>query len=206
MSGDSIERPDAQFLGERLAQAPSNVLDDETSSSGSSSSSEDDFEEEEPENQAPHYAEGNNTDTLDSHDMNRGSDLRSRLQAFLPKLEQANAELEDIEDIDQRRIDDVPEDEERYIEMNLELGVLSELKEGHEAGNLRFRESSGDEDNDIVASTAKKSPEVIVNQGVMSQLKGEKIQHTQKRKIEELGSDVGSTEYNDDSSSKSIRT
>lgn len=204
-TGGSEHRPNTEGLAEHSKQEHGNVHDDETSSSGSSSFSEDDFEEEEDEEQAAHHVGGINGGTLDDQDGNQPSDLRSRLQAFLPKLKKANAELENTDNIEEQRIDHVPEDEERYIEMNLELGVLSERKDGDEDGNVKLREPSEDGDDDIDASTVKKSLEAESHQGVMSQLKGEKPQHSQKRKIEELGSDVGNTNGREGSSSKGSR-
>ncbi|EXJ78650.1 hypothetical protein A1O1_09051 [Capronia coronata CBS 617.96] len=61
------------------------------------------------------------------------SDLKSRLQNFLPQLQKANKDLEtssasDMTVLMERRIDYVPDDAEQYIEMNLGLGVLTEQK------------------------------------------------------------------------------
>lgn len=179
------------------------VDDDETSSSGSSSDGADDLEED----QGSYQSGGNDQGNLGGHEakassssrqsakfstkptVGQVSDLQSRLQAFLPKLEKANAELENTDDVKQRRIDDVAEDDEHYIEMNLQLGVLSERKTGDKDGKLKFRESGSegededdDEDDDVETSS---------DRGVISTLKGEKARDGQKSRIEEIGPDVG---------------
>ncbi len=59
------------------------------------------------------------------------SDLKTRLAAFLPQMAKANQTLSESE-----RVDDVDEDEERYIEMELGLGVLAEKQE---AGDIRTK-------------------------------------------------------------------
>lgn len=176
-------------------------VDDETSSSGSSSDGDDDFEED----QESYQSGGNSKDNLEEvkatspsrqtskfstkPTLGQTSDLQSRLQAFLPKLEKANAELENTDDIKQRRIDDVAEDDEHYIEMNLQLGVLSERKTGDRDGKLKFRESGSegededdDDDDDVDAS---------IDQGVISTLKGEKARDRQNGRIQEIGPDAG---------------
>ena len=53
------------------------------------------------------------------------SDLGSRLSALLPELKHANANLHSSLD---QQLDQVPDDEEHYIEMDLGLGVLKETK------------------------------------------------------------------------------
>lgn len=197
---DDSENAHEVEIMERSERVHGDVEDDETSSSGSSSFSDDDIEEE----QTSQQGEGNHDEGLGSRDAEgllprptpkfstkptaeQASNLRSRLEAFLPKLEKANAELDDAGDIRERRIDNVPEDEEHYIEMNLELGVLSERKDDGKDGPLKFRESSSeDEDEDMDISTEKESAKAESEQGVISQLKGEKARHRQKQKIEEL--------------------
>ncbi|KEF53456.1 uncharacterized protein A1O9_10431, partial [Exophiala aquamarina CBS 119918] len=179
------------------------VEDDETSSSGSSSISDGDSEEEhvskdtEANNEVGLKGQdtegstspGENQDSSTKPIRGHSSDLKSRLDAFLPRLERANAELDKTDDIDQRRIDHVPEDAEHYIEMNLGLGVLSEEKDGDERGDLKFRESSSedeDENGDSDPSTVQPIWKTGSGQDILSQLKGGKMQHSQKRKIEEL--------------------
>ncbi|KAF8438234.1 hypothetical protein BGX38DRAFT_913368 [Terfezia claveryi] len=58
-------------------------------------------------------------------------EIFTRINTFLPELRAANAQLESeiVQGrISERRIEDVGEDEEQYIEMNLGLGVLEEKK------------------------------------------------------------------------------
>lgn len=55
-------------------------------------------------------------------------DLCARLSSFLPTLRKANAELQDPSEVLARRLDDVADDVEHYIEMSLGLGVLTEKK------------------------------------------------------------------------------
>lgn len=174
---------------EHPVKVPDVVDDDETSSSGSSSDSDDDIEETSPTGdraersssarQIPEFSTRPTT--------GQTSDLKSRLQAFLPQLEKANSELAKADDMKERRLDDVADDEEHYIEMNLELGVLSERKSGGEDGKLKFHESDSEdegEDEDDGAPTVQPLPE---NEAVISRLKGEKVQQKQRRKIEEIG-------------------
>ena len=68
----------------------------------------------------------------------KSNSLLRRLQAFLPELQNANQELEQdrIEGrLEQRRIENVDEGEERVIEMDLELGVLENKKRCHGVGS-----------------------------------------------------------------------
>lgn len=54
-------------------------------------------------------------------------DLLSRLNAFLPQLSAANALLTCEETVKSLNIENVGENEDKYIEMNLGLGVLEEI-------------------------------------------------------------------------------
>ncbi|KAG1474694.1 hypothetical protein G6F56_000203 [Rhizopus delemar] len=63
------------------------------------------------------------------------SDILSRVQAFLPQIQQANEKLQN-EDTSKLNIEDVDENAEQYIEMNLGLGVYDTKKD------------DGDEDED----------------------------------------------------------
>jgi hypothetical protein len=219
MSDDSKHVPRQVGLMERAEKAQGDVEDDETSSSGSSSFSDDDIEEKETSQQADENDE-ERLETRDAEGLSlrptqkfstrptaeQASNLRSRLEAFLPKLEKANAELDDADDISERRIDHVPDDDEHYIEMNLELGVLSERKDHGKEGQLKFRESSSeDDDEDIDVSTDNGAAEEDSEQGVISQLKGEKSQHRQKRRIEVLGTDAGTANGDRDLDLKSAQ-
>lgn len=105
---------------------------------------------------------------------NINNDLKSRLSAFLPQMEKANKELEDAGDALNHRIDDVGADEDRYIEMNLGLGVLSEEQDGND---IRF-ESSSQSESDHEASN--ETVETLKNLGKKD--KGSRG----KNKIEEI--------------------
>ena len=69
------------------------------------------------------------------------ADLKTRLAAFLPQLAKADKRLSGSE-----RVDDVGDDEERYIEMNLGLGVLAE-KQG-DGKDVRTKESESESSSD----------------------------------------------------------
>ncbi|KAI9012604.1 hypothetical protein CLU79DRAFT_890664 [Phycomyces nitens] len=74
------------------------------------------------------------------------TDILSRLQAFLPQLEAANASLQNMkpEDLDIEQV----EEDEQYIEMNLGLGVYEHKR--HESDS----EDEDDEAEDIVMPNA----------------------------------------------------
>ena len=68
-------------------------------------------------------------------------DLRSRIASFLPQLRKAN---EDLSTNDDQRLDAVASDEDRYIEMDLGLGVLKEKKRPRPLyGEIQTHKSSG---------------------------------------------------------------
>ena len=124
-----------------------------SSSSEESSSGSDDDEEPSPSEKAP-------------------PDLKSRLAAFLPQLAKANETLEGTE-----RIDDVDDDEERYIEMNLGLGVLSENKQ--QDGEIQTKESESESDS--VTSSDESGDRHLSTLIIPPQQRSQK-----KRKIEEV--------------------
>ena len=70
------------------------------------------------------------------------ADLKTRLAAFLPQLAKANATLSGSE-----RVDDAGDDEERYIEMNLGLGVLAEKQE--DGRDVRTKGSESESSSDV---------------------------------------------------------
>ncbi|EXJ55945.1 hypothetical protein A1O7_08876 [Cladophialophora yegresii CBS 114405] len=85
-------------------------------------------------------------------------DLKSRLQAFLPQLQQANAELERSGASHDRRIDQISDDAEQYIEMDLGLGVLAE-QEGETPGvKIPRAEAMGDESSDSEEMRVRVNP------------------------------------------------
>ncbi|CCX12064.1 hypothetical protein FPQ18DRAFT_355441 [Pyronema domesticum] len=85
------------------------------------------------------------------------NDLLSRLNSFLPQLSEANRTLE--EEIkqgkaDKRNIEHVDETTERFIEMNLGLGVLEEIRDG----------DSSDEEMDTASTDASDPISAALNQ------------------------------------------
>ena len=56
----------------------------------------------------------------------RSTDLRSKIANFLPQLRKANEDLANAED--DKRIDAVADGQDHYIEMDLGLGVLKEMR------------------------------------------------------------------------------
>ncbi|CAO3695158.1 unnamed protein product [Umbelopsis ramanniana] len=68
------------------------------------------------------------------------SDLMARLQTFLPELESANRQLDQVVSVDPKKVDiENVDDSEQYIEMNLGLGVFEEKKPS----------TSSDEESDV---------------------------------------------------------
>nr|OQO25602.1 hypothetical protein B0A51_09150 [Rachicladosporium sp. CCFEE 5018] len=82
-------------------------------------------------------------------------DLASRLGAFLPQMKKANEELREGESLE-----DV-QDGERYIEMNLGLGVLEETKEGEESSGSE-EEDGEDEDEEVLGKLMGRREEKAV--------------------------------------------
>lgn len=113
------------------------------------------------------------------------SDLKSRLQSFLPRLQKANVELETSTDILERRVDYVTDDAQQYIEMNLGLGVLSEQRPG-EDDEVRLDRSSSEEAEDR-ADDEDLEPVDHPGEDVLARLKGQKVRRGSKRKVQELG-------------------
>ncbi|KIW60085.1 hypothetical protein PV05_00330 [Exophiala xenobiotica] len=189
--------PSATWLGHHAradlaghAEDSDTVNEDETSSSGSSeyettSEAEEMEQADGSEDERMVASSGGPTPVF------AGGDLRSRLQAFLPQLQRANAELEASEDVPARRIDHVDDDEEHYIEMNLGLGVLSERK-NREDGEIRVdgenSSSDGAENDDEAGEGNEWGEEEEGRQtDVLARLRGEKASRGTKRKIEDLG-------------------
>lgn len=85
-------------------------------------------------------------------------DLRRKLSSFLPELREANAVLQTPSEARARRLDDVPDSAEHYIQMDLGLGVLKEMKPARtRAGGLELtggRLTSSGEDSDSDSSEA----------------------------------------------------
>ena len=112
------------------------------------------------------------------------SDLRSRLQNFLPQLQQANAELEDADVLVEKRIDRVSDDEEHYIEMNLGLGVLGERKRRAD-DEIRLETSDMEDEDDELENEGDDA--TAMQDDVLAHLRGERVSGVKKRKIEDLG-------------------
>ncbi|KAJ5127106.1 hypothetical protein N7448_007885 [Penicillium atrosanguineum] len=134
--------------------------DDPTSSSGSSSEeSESDSSEDEDEERNQTTAGASTIPSIPHRPKPRikpmkvkaGSDLLSRLSAFLPQMKEANDDLE--KEIAAGRgkdivLDDADEtDGKQYIEMNLGLGVLKEKREGDDSS-----EADSDDENPYAAN------------------------------------------------------
>ena len=154
----------------------------QTETSSSSESDDSDDSEEDASSEEGPSDDAEESDFVDGATIARivrppVSDLRSRLQEFLPQLQQANSELERTGDVLHQQLDEVPDDAEHYIEMNLGLGVLTE--EGDEAGQVKLPHSQkGDQEQAI-----PEAPHADVSIGLM----GTKETKPTKRKIEEVG-------------------
>lgn len=177
--------------------------EDETSSSGSSSSDSDDgLEEESLEEAAVRLDPGEDSDVLSSTNasetdpgedlqpayassrMGHG-DLKSQLETFLPQLRQANQELQDSDGVQDRRVDHVSEDEEHYIEMNLNLGVLEEKSSGDDDEIRLLPPKTGSDEGDFSDNGSTNSASIEDN--VLSRLRGKQPSGQKKRTIEEVG-------------------
>ncbi|KIY04084.1 uncharacterized protein Z520_00776 [Fonsecaea multimorphosa CBS 102226] len=164
-------------------------VEETTSSSDSEDSDSDDMSEEDEEDEGddvedhvaasgpgiPRYT------TLPS----RGSDLKSRLQSFLPQLQQANEELENSGEVVDNRIDHVSDEAEHYIEMEVGLGVLSEQND--DATQVRLPHTLPSEDEDNEDDDEIKDGQEGLEHSVLSPLIGMNGTKGIKRKIEELG-------------------
>jgi hypothetical protein len=125
--------------------------DETTTSSGS-----DDSEDDEPsEAESSDEKEGVHDGEARAQQLARGPapepDLKSRLQAFLPQLQQANSELESLGASHDRRIDQISDDADQYIEMDLGLGVLAEQEGETEEIKIPRAQGKGDETSDAEA-------------------------------------------------------
>ena len=167
-----IQHGDAAFAhrqGGRPSDSESSE-EEETSSSGSEdtdgeSPSEGESNEENEQDEAP------SEDPILSTFVTAASpttNIRSRLQEFLPRLEQANTELDHGEDVQDRRVDEVSGDAEHYIEMDLSLGVLTE---------------NADEEGQVILPQVQPSDDEEIGMHVPS---AKQTKQTIKRKIEEM--------------------
>ncbi|OAP62773.1 hypothetical protein AYL99_02000 [Fonsecaea erecta] len=158
--------------------------DNETTSSSDSddSDSEEMSEEEEDEEEGEDVEDGQTARC--AVPPSRESDLKSRLQSFLPQLQQANKELENSKEVADKRIDHVSDDAEHYIEMEVGLGVLSEQDDGATQIRLPHLPSSDEEDN--AEDDEINDGQDGMGNSVLSRLLGANGTKGIKRKIEEL--------------------
>ncbi|RJE25778.1 hypothetical protein PHISCL_01891 [Aspergillus sclerotialis] len=174
------------------ATSPSSSSPDSTSSESTSSSGDDSDEEEEDEDSDEEADNNPSEEPLTNvpgrqkpriHRVEKNLDILSRVSAFLPKMKDANESLEreiaagrgaDL------RVDNVgEEDEGRYIEMNLGLGVLEEKKPDDNDS------PSSDEDDDMRDSDEDGSSKQT-DSNVMNKLMGTKQSMSKKPTIEEI--------------------
>lgn len=118
-------------------------------------------------------------------------DLRTRLSAFLPQLQKANADLENSTEAGLRHLDDVADDEEHYIEMNLGLGVLKERRPRiAQADGLRLADEDGtssSEDSDSDSTEARGNvDDQSVDSAALTNLLGAKRSGRKRPSIQDL--------------------
>lgn len=147
---------------DRISSMSSLQSRDSESGSGCSISSSSDSESESSESD-----EGNDIVTIGGpkkpsiqrlNIADRHEDLRSRITAFLPQLEEANSLL--ASEGGNHSIEDV-EDGEQHIEMNLGLGVLEEQDDDGGSSDSGSEESADDEEElelPISSEVVKESP------------------------------------------------
>lgn len=149
-----------------------------TTTSSSSSSSGDEGEQDSDENNEKNRSSRSATVALKFSGRSRDKltppsssvSLAAKLNAFLPRMAAANAELESVKErglLQERNIEQVDEGE-RYIEMDLGLGVLEEKQDGASSGS----ENDGDESE--AGSTRSKSSIRSGRKDTMAVLMGKK--------------------------------
>ncbi|CAG8943127.1 unnamed protein product [Penicillium salamii] len=172
-AGTSEATPQTMNLTDRTAsrqRAPSIQSDsDPTSSSGSSSEDSESESEDEQQSDREMNGTGNsttqtNTDSLPHiggrpkpriRPFKGGSGLMSRLNAFLPQMKIANEDLQrqiDAGNAGDLVLDNAEANGERYIEMDLGLGVLEEKRDGESSSEESDAEGGKDveDDSDII--------------------------------------------------------
>ncbi|KAH0350792.1 hypothetical protein KCU83_g4670, partial [Aureobasidium melanogenum] len=121
------------------------------------------------------------------------SDLQSRLQAFLPQMAAANAELEKLAKeggLEGKRLEDVGEGDE-YVEMELGLGVMEQKKEGEESSDDSSAESSEDSgedssEDDEVDDNEKQKEKEQKEKDILGRLMGHKQGREKAAGIQEV--------------------
>ncbi|KAI9923588.1 hypothetical protein AWENTII_010072 [Aspergillus wentii] len=187
-----FQKPTRQILRNQDGDSSSSY---ESTSSEGESDSDDDEEEEEEDDQDEDMADASNHagplprvtagQRPNIHRIEKNSDILGRLSAFLPKMKDANEELQKEiaagrgKDL---RLDEVDEnDRGRVIEMNLGLGVLEETRSGDE-------DVSSDEDNDHkpAQESTTEQPQGPKDSNVLGKLMGKKEDDSEKPTIQEL--------------------
>ncbi|EKV06778.1 hypothetical protein Pdw03_3766 [Penicillium digitatum] len=120
------------------------------------------------------------------HRMKGDSELLSRLNAFLPKMKNANEDLQrqiEAGEAEDLVLDNADETGEQYIEMNLGLGVLEERRDGDSASD---EETDDEESCDVTG--AGKTPQEVNNSDIIGKLMGGKSKkaNMDKPSIEEM--------------------
>ena len=151
-----LDARDADRTRSKFKPVAATIEDDESESSSESDSSS---------------SEGTSSDESgsdeDDIEADPQPDLRTRLAAFLPKISEANEMLSES-----ARIDEVGDQEERYIEMNLGLGVL----EKQDPDQVLTRTASNNVESETDDSCKDLTLEVAIEQPP-----------AKRRKIEEVG-------------------
>ncbi|CRL17531.1 unnamed protein product [Penicillium camemberti] len=120
------------------------------------------------------------------HRMKGDSGMLSRLNAFLPKMKDANEDLQrqiEAGKAGDLVLDNADENGEQYIEMDLGLGVLEEKRDGDSSSG----EESDDEGSEG-ATGAGKTPQEMNDSDIIGKLMGGKSKksNTDKPSIEEM--------------------
>ncbi|KAF2723649.1 hypothetical protein K431DRAFT_301550 [Polychaeton citri CBS 116435] len=161
--------------------APGNSLDSSssqgaTNSESSSSDSEGESSSEDDEDIVT--LGGLGKPTINAPDLSEANDLKSRLAAFLPQMQKANAQL----DKNAQNIEDV-EDDEPHIEMDLGLGVLEEEDSGH-GNDVGSSEHHGDQPSQITSTNGEKNG---LRDHIMDDLQGRSRVSKNEDLIKEVG-------------------
>ncbi|KAG0330965.1 hypothetical protein BG004_001881 [Podila humilis] len=115
------------------------------------------------------------------------SDLLSRLEDFLPKIRNANAELEEKLKADPKSLDIENVDEtsdEQYIEMDLGLGVFDLKRDATEEDDIIINPNTAKE------KTSKKAPTIVMMDTDKDEDKDEDMTPVGKSKNISKGDDV----------------
>ncbi|KAL9622230.1 MAG: hypothetical protein Q9160_003413 [Pyrenula sp. 1 TL-2023] len=112
------------------------------------------------------------------------SDLRQRLTSFLPQLKNANAALPSSSTA---QLDKVDDGEERYIEMDLGLGVLEDGKDqGKSVDGIKIKETSESESENNSTESDGEDDEQTNKRNVMDTLMRRKAIPHEKPVVQEV--------------------